>query len=114
MKGTAPKLYQHRCQACGCAVQTPFPPRKGITVHCTACHARLASGESPLEIRKAARKISGDLAAQTYMGRKQELHEAICSACNQPCQLPFLPAEGQVILCRACYRAQQVSRREES
>lgn len=38
-----------------------------------------------------------------------ELFDAVCSACGQPTQVPFKPAEGRPVYCRDCYRSQKPS-----
>lgn len=35
----------------------------------------------------------------------KELHDAICSECNKPCQVPFFPAEGRPVKCRDCFKS---------
>jgi CxxC-x17-CxxC domain-containing protein len=34
----------------------------------------------------------------------RELHDAICSECRKPCQVPFFPSEGRPVKCRDCFR----------
>jgi len=34
----------------------------------------------------------------------RELHDAICSDCRKPCQVPFFPSEGRPVKCRDCFR----------
>lgn len=35
----------------------------------------------------------------------KELHDAICSECRKPCQVPFFPAEGRPVKCRDCFKS---------
>lgn len=102
MKGSSPppRLYTHRCTVCGSEWRTPFPPQKGIQVHCTACYTRLRAGETVAEIRKNVKK-----AANEYLGTKRTLYNTLCTACGKSCRVPFIPLEGETILCRSCYRA---------
>lgn len=32
------------------------------------------------------------------------MHDAVCSDCGQPCQVPFKPTEGRPVYCRECFR----------
>ncbi len=34
----------------------------------------------------------------------REMHDAVCSDCGQPCQVPFKPTEGRPVYCRECFR----------
>lgn len=34
----------------------------------------------------------------------RELHDAVCSECRKPCQVPFFPSEGRPVKCRDCFR----------
>ena len=34
----------------------------------------------------------------------RELHDAVCSECRKPCQVPFFPSEGRAVKCRDCFR----------
>lgn len=109
MKDSAqtPRLYAHRCAVCGCEWRTPFPPKKGIQVHCTSCHARLVAGDPPDEIRRDAHRAGAAGAVQEYMGKKRTVYDAVCTSCGGACRVPFVPLEGQEILCRSCYRARR-------
>jgi CxxC-x17-CxxC domain-containing protein len=33
----------------------------------------------------------------------REMHDATCSECGQPCQVPFRPTEGKPVYCRDCF-----------
>ena len=33
----------------------------------------------------------------------REMHKAVCSDCQQECEVPFKPAEGKPVYCRECY-----------
>jgi len=33
----------------------------------------------------------------------REMHKAICSECNQECEVPFKPTEGKPVYCKDCY-----------
>jgi CxxC-x17-CxxC domain-containing protein len=33
----------------------------------------------------------------------REMHKATCSDCGQECEVPFKPAEGKPVYCKACY-----------
>ena len=35
-------------------------------------------------------------------GGPREMHDATCSDCGQPCQVPFKPMEGRPVYCRNC------------
>ena len=105
--GEGQRLFVHRCAVCGCEWRTPFPPKKGIRVHCTTCHARLQAGEAAADIRKEARLKGVRDARQEYVGKKQVLYDSVCISCLQPCRVPFPPEEDRVVLCRACYAKRQ-------
>jgi len=34
----------------------------------------------------------------------REMHDAVCSECRKPCQVPFFPSEGRAVKCRDCFR----------
>ncbi len=34
----------------------------------------------------------------------REMHKAICSDCQQECEVPFKPTEGKPVYCRDCYQ----------
>ncbi len=36
-------------------------------------------------------------------GGPREMHDAVCSECKQPCQVPFKPTEGKPVYCRDCF-----------
>ncbi len=36
-------------------------------------------------------------------GAPREMHDAVCSDCGQPCQVPFKPTEGRPVYCRNCF-----------
>ena len=40
----------------------------------------------------------------------RELHDAICSECRKPCQVPFFPSEGRPVKCRDCFRTDDAPR----
>jgi len=33
----------------------------------------------------------------------REMHKAICSECEQECEVPFKPTEGRPVFCRECF-----------
>ncbi len=33
-----------------------------------------------------------------------QLHDAVCSKCGQPCQVPFEPKQGKPVYCRPCFQ----------
>ncbi|HLC45963.1 MAG TPA: CxxC-x17-CxxC domain-containing protein [archaeon] len=33
----------------------------------------------------------------------REMHDAVCSSCGAQTQVPFKPAEGRPVYCKACY-----------
>ncbi len=43
----------------------------------------------------------GDRAPRNFGPR--EMHKAVCSDCQQECEVPFKPAEGKPVYCRECY-----------
>ena len=36
-------------------------------------------------------------------GGPRDMHDAVCSDCGQPCQVPFKPTEGRPVYCRNCF-----------
>lgn len=36
---------------------------------------------------------------------KPTMHQAICSDCNQECEVPFKPSNDRPVLCRNCFKA---------
>ena len=40
----------------------------------------------------------------------REMHDATCSECGQPCQVPFKPTEGKPVYCRECYSKRRPKR----
>jgi CxxC-x17-CxxC domain-containing protein len=40
----------------------------------------------------------------------REMHDAICSECGQPCQVPFKPTDGRPVYCKECYRKKKPRR----
>lgn len=35
--------------------------------------------------------------------RRPEMHDAICSSCGKPCQLPFKPTGDRPVYCKECF-----------
>ncbi|MFH1403790.1 MAG: CxxC-x17-CxxC domain-containing protein [Candidatus Altiarchaeota archaeon] len=40
----------------------------------------------------------------------RDMHDAVCSECGQPCQVPFKPTEGRPIYCRDCFQKKKPRR----
>lgn len=57
--------------------------------------------------RKRERSQRGGLGAQR---EPRELHDAVCSTCGSPTQVPFKPISGRPIYCRPCFSAQRTQR----
>jgi CxxC-x17-CxxC domain-containing protein len=53
--------------------------------------------------RKAARSGAG---SQGPRGPR-ELHDAVCSLCGAPTQVPFKPTAGRPVYCRPCFSTQR-------
>ncbi len=34
----------------------------------------------------------------------REMHKAVCSSCQQECEVPFKPTEGRPVYCRDCFQ----------
>jgi CxxC-x17-CxxC domain-containing protein len=34
----------------------------------------------------------------------REMHKAVCSECNNECEVPFKPTEGKPVYCKECYK----------
>lgn len=45
-----------------------------------------------------------------YNNAPREMHDAKCSDCGAPCQVPFVPTEGKPVYCRDCYQNHKKSR----
>ena len=43
-------------------------------------------------------------------GGPREMHDAVCSECKQPCQVPFRPTEGKPVYCRDCFAKHRPAR----
>ncbi|MFN3910287.1 MAG: CxxC-x17-CxxC domain-containing protein [Candidatus Anstonellaceae archaeon] len=37
----------------------------------------------------------------------RQMHDAVCSNCGKPCQVPFKPQEGRPVYCRECYKSRK-------
>jgi CxxC-x17-CxxC domain-containing protein len=45
-----------------------------------------------------------------YNRGPREMHDATCSECGQPCQVPFKPTDGRPVYCRDCYSSKRPKR----
>ena len=54
------------------------------------------------ETKKRSEKMDRD--RDRGRGGDREMHDAVCSDCGQPCQVPFKPTEGRPVYCRECFR----------
>lgn len=36
-------------------------------------------------------------------GRPREMHKAVCSGCNQECEVPFKPSGDRPVYCKECF-----------
>lgn len=45
-------------------------------------------------------------------GGPREMHDAVCSECQQPTKVPFKPAEGRPVFCRDCFMKKKPRRDE--
>jgi CxxC-x17-CxxC domain-containing protein len=34
----------------------------------------------------------------------REMHKAVCSECNQECEVPFKPTQGKPVYCKECFQ----------
>ncbi len=37
----------------------------------------------------------------------RQMHKAMCSECNNECEVPFKPTEGRAVYCRECYQSKR-------
>ncbi|HLD13026.1 MAG TPA: CxxC-x17-CxxC domain-containing protein [Candidatus Nanoarchaeia archaeon] len=37
----------------------------------------------------------------------RETHKAVCSKCNNECEVPFKPQEGRPVYCKDCYKKRE-------
>lgn len=44
-----------------------------------------------------------DFGNKNWSSGPREMHKAVCADCNAECEVPFKPAEGKPVYCRACY-----------
>ena len=54
--------------------------------------------------------MGGERRGGRGFGGPREMHDATCSECGQPCQVPFKPAEGRPVYCRDCFQKRRPSR----
>ena len=40
----------------------------------------------------------------------REMHKAVCSECNQECEVPFKPTEGKPVYCKECFSKRKPKR----
>jgi len=43
-------------------------------------------------------------------GRSHQMYDAVCSDCNKPCRVPFMPTSGKPIYCSECFEKRGNSR----
>ena len=101
------------CRDCGTnfvftAGAQAFHAEKGFTntpSRCIPCReVRKAQGSGVRrEFGSAPREFSG---SRERTGER-EMHEATCTACGKPCQVPFRPSGEKPVFCYDCFQRQR-------
>lgn len=41
---------------------------------------------------------------RSFNSGPREMHKAVCSECNQECEVPFKPTQGKPVYCKECFQ----------
>ena len=92
-------MHKATCSKCGDSCELPFRPSGSRPVFCSNCFDKQDGGGSdrrPNNFGSDRRERSGGF-------RDKQMHDAVCDACGENCQVPFRPTSGKKIYCSNCF-----------
>lgn len=100
-----------KCRDCGeefafTAGEQSFYKERGFTHEPTRC--RRCRDEKKRQ--GATGGGGGMMASPTPVSNNREFHDAVCSTCGTPTQVPFRPTPGKPVYCRDCFQSVRFSK----
>jgi len=100
--GGRPSMHRAICSECGNSCEVPFKPTGSKPVFCSQCFEKQGGGNSRPSYG-GDRNDRDDRRERPSYGADKQMFKAVCSKCNEDCEVPFRPTSSKPVYCSNCF-----------